>query len=438
MSVPRQEVVAQFSNFVDQEVLSALKTGSESFAEIVKCAPSIYPTEVAASIKRLADAQEISPHLAETLVSRPVTPMVQIPEISSLLPLPHPLDFEWRFAPHSSHFLLNLAIDATPFQGHILLFGTPGLATEALSHPSNRRRRMSFFSEDNAVTRRLVLLNKAVNSPLTITYNRNRLPQAFANAVIVDPPWYLEIMLPMLETAAAACKEGGVIFFCAPPIGTRPSAETERVVTYQFFERTGLDLLDYQPLSVVYDTPFFERNALAAAGVYAPSRWRRGDLLILHKKRRASCTVRSFQPKPNDWIEVSINTMRVFIRMDRARSVGTQGLIGVIDGDVLPSVSRRDGRRQLADVWTTGNRIFSTDNSALLVLAASILSENTIPPCLHATLWDRLHTPEALERVSEDLLALAEVEADEEYDSPSLLSNGVRREHPVRSYLAAS
>lgn len=41
-------------------------------------------------------------------------------------------------------------------------------------------------------------------------------------------------------------------------------------------------------------------------------------------------------------------------------------LISVVPGDVLQSVSRRDPRRQLADVWTLGNRIFACQGRGVL------------------------------------------------------------------------
>jgi hypothetical protein len=42
----------------------------------------------------------------------------------------------------------------------------------------------------------------------------------------------------------------------------------------------------------------------------------------------------------------------------------------LVDDDILPTVSRRDLRRRLANVRTSGNRIFRTHNPQLILEAA--------------------------------------------------------------------
>ena len=409
---------AEFSRFVDGEVLSIVSAGAIGFVEILKRLPSVCPTELLASIDRLAARRAISRRLTETIYSESRRPTNDQPIGRLLLPLPHPLDFEWRYTPDSSRDLLNLATDLTPSDGNILLFGTPGLAVEALSLPANRQ--MSLLAEDNVITQRLVLLNRAVGSPLSISLSSGGLPHASADAVLVDPPWYMDFIRPMLEAAAAACRPGGIVLISLPPSGTRPSAEAECAATVRFAARLGLDLLDFQSLAIDYDTPFFETNALAAAGVYVPTRWRRGDLLVLRKGQSASCTSLPGNRRRRDWIEASIGRMRLFIRADSGAVTGTRGLIRLINGDVLPSVSRRDARRHGAQVWTSGNRIFGTDNPALVLEAVVYCTDQTMRSGVQPFLWGNLYEREVLERIGQELLSLAELEATEEQGSPAL------------------
>ncbi len=82
----------------------------------------------------------------------------------SLLPLPHPLDYEWRFTPDAARSLLNRAADLTLAGGDLLLFGTPGLAVEALTLPIGRR--LAFLAESNSITDRVFALNRATGAPL--------------------------------------------------------------------------------------------------------------------------------------------------------------------------------------------------------------------------------------------------------------------------------
>ena len=424
---------AEFSRFVDGEVLSAIKAGAIGFVEILSQLPSVSPTELLASIDRLAARSAISPQLTKTIRFEAVAPATDRPQGRSLLPLPHPLDFVWRFTADSARDLLNLAANLTPSDGHVLLFGTPGLAVEALSLPVSRQ--LSFLAEDNLVTQRLVLLNRAVGSPLSIGLRGHGLPQACADAVLVDPPWYIDFIRPMLETAAAACRSGGVVLVSLPPRGTRPSAEAEFAANIRFASRLGLKLRDFQPLAIDYDTPFFETNALAAAGVHAPPRWRRGDLVVLRKVRGASYTTLHTSCGRRNWKEVLVGRMRLFVRADSAVT-GSRGLIHLIDGDILPSVSRQDTRRHGAQVWTSGNRIFGTDNPALLFDAALSHTDDAMWSDVQPLLWGNPYERGVLERVAHELLMLAELEAAEEQDSlaVALKRKGLWKSHLTKSY----
>ncbi len=61
------------------------------------------------------------------------------PIAASLLPLPHPLDFEWRFSAGTCRELLAAASDLTRAGDTILLYGTPGLAYAAIALPVRNR-----------------------------------------------------------------------------------------------------------------------------------------------------------------------------------------------------------------------------------------------------------------------------------------------------------
>ena len=419
----------EFSRFVDREVLAIANAGAKGFVETLRRLPSVYPTELLASIDRLAKRQAISPQWIDTVRSEATRPTSNWQESNwqegrSLLPLPHPLDFEWRYSSDSSRDLLHLAIDLTPPEGHVLLYGTPGLAVEALSLSLNRR--ISFLGEDNVVTQRLTLLNQTVGSPLVIGFSRNGVPQASADVVLVDPPWYMDFIGPMLRATAVACRPGGIVLISLPPVGTRPAARVERGTTDQIAVRLGFELVDCHPLAIDYDTPFFERNALAAAGVHSPARWRRGDLMVLRRVRSVSCNSKYVSRGRQNWIEASIDRMRLFIRSDNGAVTGNRGLISLIDGDILPSVSRRDPRRRYAQVWTSGNRVFQTDNPGLVLEAALSHTNRSRRAEAQGSLWDNLYDREALDRVGRRLRALGALESNEERDSSPLGPIGKR------------
>ena len=401
----------QFWERIDALVCREAQRYGASFSDLMLRLPAIYPTEVVAALDRLVKAGRLPPHLGEQFQRQARHLLPPVGEARSLLPVPHPLDYEWRFTSDTARALLDRATNLTPNGGDILLFGTPGVAAEALTLPTARR--LAFLAEDNAVTRRVICLNDATGAPLTIRFCSAGLPQDSADAVLLDPPWYMDFIRPMLAAAATACRSGGVVLLSIPPAATRPSAEADRAATLTFALRLGLELIGDEPLSLSYDTPFFETNALAAASLHPPAGWRRGDLLNFRKTRSAS------RPAPatsrrREWVEVPVGRMRLFIKGVAADTGGSLGLIPIVSGDVLASVSRRDPRRRMATVWTSGNRIFRTDNPRLVLEAALSHGSAAKGAGVQPALWGSVPEREALERVGELISRLAERETWEE------------------------
>jgi hypothetical protein len=176
----------------------------------------------------------------------------------------------------------------------------------------------------------------------------------------------------------------------------------------------GLVVEATHPLALTYATPFFEANALAVQGVRVPHDWRRGDLVLM---RKVGSTHRPFSMESvrrERWVEVEIDRMRLFVRREGRMDGETACLRSLTEGDVLGAVSRRDPVRKRASVWTSGNRIFATDNpdaviDAALALAGDekgLLEQHTLP----VSLVDR----DSQDRLSYELRALANKEALEE------------------------
>jgi len=401
-----------FESEVDKWVLAALKAGHTAFTELLRNLPGVYPESALSSVVRLAADSSISFSLSERIRAEARLPVRESLQDWSLLPIPHPLDFEWRFTSDSSRRLLELATTLKCQNSTILLFGTPGVAIEALSHRAGRRT--IFVGEDNVVTRRITALNSASESPLSIATCTLGLPTKVADVVILDPPWYLDFIRPMLSAAAAACNPFGHVLISLPPLGTRPTAAIERETIVRFAARLGLDRVEEQPLAINYQTPLFERNALAVSGIRAPSQWRRGDLLVFQKCRESRRPALTRSNRKQQWTEVSVDRMRLFVKCDRSSASGLKGLIPLIEGDILPSVSRRDPRRREAHVWTSGNRIFATDNPRLVLDTAMSYHRNQSSARNRNRLRHSDARQAALRRIREALMQLAATEATEE------------------------
>lgn len=403
---------AGFEARVDDLTEAAITDGATSFVALLPRLPGVYPTELLASLNRLAAREAIDSAVAISIHRQATASRAAVVEGQSPLPLPHPLDYEWRFTPDAAHSLLNRATDLTRAGGDLLLFGTPGLAVEALTLPVGRR--LAFVAEANSVTDRVFALNRATGSPISIAFCSDGLPRESADGVILDPPWYLDFMRPMLAAAAHACRPGGVLLLSLPPDGTRPSAEFDRQATIAQGRRLGLDVIEHAPLSIGYETPFFERNALAAAGICPAPQWRRGDLVVFMKTHASTRPRRASSSRHRDWTEVAIGRMRLFIREAREVHSDEANLNSLVAGDILPTVSRRDPRRRLANVWTSGNRIFQTENPRLVLEAAISCPGEAVGSGVQPRLWGTMRQLESLEGVASELRDLAAIEAQEE------------------------
>jgi len=411
MTMAENAIDSIFEARVDAWVAEATRDEARTFPQLLRALPGVYPTAVLAAIDRAAAKNILHPEQADRLRHEAATGEDRSPCRRSLLPLPHPIDYEWRFSPTAGRELLDLSSTLSRQQDEIVLLGTPSVAHEAMSHPMDRR--VSFLGPDNAVTRRLFALNGAMNAPLHIGLCTDVPQRDTAQVVIIDPPWYLDFVRPMVMTATMLCRDGGYILASLPPAGARAKAALDRARLFQLASRLSLEVHEEYPLSVEYDTPFFEANALKAAGVAALRAWRRGDLVILRKLQSRSTHQTRSTTHPSPWREVQVGQMRLFI--GTAPKTGDRALLPLIPGNILPTVSRRDERRREAIVWTSGNRIFGSQDAELTVAAALQAAQSdhehpSVQPHLCGTITER----DEIERVAHVLRDIAAAEASEE------------------------
>src|SRR6185437_1784218 len=77
-------------------------------------------------------------------------------------------------------------------------------------------------------------------------------------------------------------------------------------------------------------------------------------------------------------------------------------------------------RRRLANVWTSGNRIFHTDNPQLVLEAAIACTGEAIGSGVQPRLWGTIRERDTMERVAGELRALAAIEGQEESKTPTV------------------
>jgi len=379
---PYDSTSSEFNTFVDGLLLEKLSKHRINFAELLVSLPGIYPSTVLERLAHLASTSQIH----RDIHSRLLTESRQEPDDEHFsksrqehrikLPIEHPLDYEWRFGQTASRILLDTATRLVGLDKTMCLLGAPSILRYALE----REYSCPIILIDKNPLLRLCFPRTSASNIFTLNVALDPLPEIHASAVIIDPPWYTEYMRAFIWAGYALSGSDSYILISVPPKGTRPGVESEMDEVFRWMQQgLGLTRLEVHEAILPYRSPLFERNALRAEGVLmVPDEWRRGDLWIFKsenqlRKQNAKPTITDDQPS---WTEAILRNMRLKLRISESskRAFLDPSLIPLVDKDVLPSVSRRNPRRDKVDLWTSGNRIFSTSGIQIVSIIVRALA----------------------------------------------------------------
>ncbi len=416
--IAKRAAANSFSELVDGWVLEAIKSGVIGFGPLICALPGVYPSVVRNAIRRLARSRGIlTEPLERTLTDLTIDgPLRQGHSTQLALPVPHPLDFDWRFAAAANERLLDEWANLARPSGCLVLLGAPSVALEALRRIP--RIDVTALDKNSAVSKALRQTCPSARAILSDVM-RDKLPALSEVAVVVaDPPWYPEHLHSFLWAGSEICRVRGHLLVSLPPMGTRPGIAEERAKLLDFATELGLRLVRLDDAALPYLSPPFERNALRADGIAGvPVNWRRGDLAVFAKIRITHKARPLAPPFEARWHEAQVRGVRVRLRPQRDAAFGDPRLISLVAGDILPTVSRRDRRRRHADVWTAGNRIFKCRTTGILTTVMEALGARQPPVERVADALGRnLDADEAnlVELAAEQVSNLISVERDEQ------------------------
>lgn len=372
-----------------------------SLAEVCRLVHGAYPTDVLAQARIMRELGNLD--ASATLLSHTPAPLPRLEAARSRLPLPHPGDFEWRFSLEGCDVITKAVRDAvSSAQGGVAMLGTSGYA-EYLAHTGPAFRAHLFELRPEACSVIETLGSVAVSAG-DVAQTWRSLAATF-DCVVADPPWYPTVVETFVRAAAGLLRDGGTLLLCAPGLTTRPGLPAERRDLLNIAAAEGLILDQLLPRSLEYESPPFELSALRASGLdsFDPY-WRLGDLFSFRRLPgvRPPASTKSGQQLSIDanWTEVRLGRARIRVNTNQTQpAVTDQVLTSVVSGNVLDSVSSRDPRRGLPNVWTTTNRVYATAAPERLLMALRAHTRDGIA-----------HTDEYIEAarqiISEELYAL--------------------------------
>ena len=282
------------------------------------------------------------------------------------LKLPHPLDFEWRNSTASLNYLINQVQEINSVNDKILFLGMPTLFATACI--KDIPQKVTLVERNKPIVNGLAKLNVDKDRFRILEADIFKVaPKTIGKyySVIMDPPWYSPHFYQFMWLAAQCVEVGGIIGISLPPINTRPNIDKERIEWFSFCQENGLCLENLYSQKLHYAMPFFEFNALRCAGIkdILPF-WRKGDLALFRKVHTDTQDRPEIIENRPEWVEKEIDTVRIRVKVEKREEKNVELKISaLLKGDILPSISSRDKRRQFANVWTSGNRIFKVNDS---------------------------------------------------------------------------
>jgi hypothetical protein len=399
-----------FDRRIERWVVDAVRADQvRSFDDLVCLLPGVYPTDIRAAVDSLEVSGALPSSTIIDLRRRDFTRAQTVAVPAPHLPVPHPLDYDWRFSSAALERLVA-ECDERSNGDRIALIGAPTLFWALLQ----RRNLPAFLLDAN---RRVIdALNLCDGYGAQVCdVGTDPLPVAAASVAVLDPPWYRDHEELFLWAASRLVLPGGTVLISLPAEGTRPGVAEENQAALARARDWGLEVAWRDPGALSYLSPPFEQNALMAAGIQAlPLVWRRGDLVALTAAHPSTAGPPSAVPGCS-WDEVAVGRVRFRIRDadEPLASRGSPELLQLVPGDVLDTVSRRDPRRDLVMVWTSGNRVFGcADPHRLRRLLESIAlaADGRVMPSLKL---GRAAEEPATRRTVDQLLSLIATETTE-------------------------
>lgn len=368
----------QFFNEIDEIILGLVRKHPD-FYFLMKSKTGIHPIDIKASLFRLYNKKKISASLLKSILNSAKDKGKVVLENNNLLPVPHLLDYDWRFSSEGIEKMFSIINKNCKRNSTVIAFvGTPTLFK--MYFLKNETRNQYILIDKNA-DQHVNSITRYSNNFSYIKYNiveRCPINNIKVDLVIMDPPWYLNYNKLFFQFAESIVTIGGKIICVLPPKYTRCRALEELDELQKFISDCGMVKELYLKNAVSYNTPPFERNVLRANGIYCmPKGWRTGDAIIVKKVQKSKVDRKTIIIPEGGWEEINIGKVRYKLKTNYNLDIKSFDLFieKVYNNDIYPSVRRSSTKSERKiNVWTSGNRVFYCTNVQLLYYLLVIYS----------------------------------------------------------------
>lgn len=366
----------QYRSRLEKHILGIIQRKALAFEDIICQSEGAYPVDVFHILTDLTRTGKLELHgnryavvgsgIVTSRTHRSMIARLPFPSEKqlSLKPLnvnsvfgdPHPADYDWRYTSHAREILTARLGPFIESRASIALLGAPTLY---LSLKLVGVRTTLF---DNSAS----VIGDLAEAGYTEDLVRHDMFHPFTqfvecyNVVVSDPPWYVPFYKAFILRSSELLLEQGLVFFSVPPWLTRPGALEDRRTIVKFATLAGFDLIESAPGILSYQSPKFERIALASQRMQCAD-WRKGDLFVFRKVKSARRSLRVATPADEPtWDEYRFGLLKVKLRHSGKNQVGELRIRPVSsEGSFLPTVSRRSPLRHMIDLWTSDNEAYS-------------------------------------------------------------------------------
>lgn len=359
----------QFYDEIDKIVLDIVKKHPD-FYFLMKKRNGIHPIDIKMALGRLHKSKKISAAIYRKVMKSAKDKGKVVLENDNLLPVPHLLDYDWRFDNQGIERMCSLINKNCKRDNRVIAFvGTPSLFKMCFSKGDIKNR---YILIDKNADKHIHYITRCSQnfSYFKCDIMNSQTMDIQADLVIMDPPWYLNYNKLFFQFANSLLTIGGKIICVLPPKYTRKNIEEELEDLKQFIGDLGITMEHYFRNAVSYSTPPFERNVLNANGIYCmPRGWRTGDILITKKINEKKANSKPIIVEENQWEEINIGLVRYKLKTNQNLEVKSADLVieKIYTNDIYPSVKRSmSTSEKRINVWTSGNRVFYCSNIPLL------------------------------------------------------------------------